>query len=299
VQPAFELGPIDRDGRVVLTFNQPLLAPPFTKEPNVNGSGSVAFSELNVTRDVIDFRYRLRNKEISEDLINYDLIIEDWDMNSLKLRFVFEDPLKVTYGNIFDLGYMEIKNPFLFVSDSTGERLSDQVETMVKVFPKQVSKDVDWQVISSVIKQIFYVFLAITVLFLAFKRHLMGSISDIWVLLYACQMVLYINIYDVYMPANAQEFITSFRRLVEFDWLNPVKYYITFWDRNFRLSDYLSGTGPQPFDTEDQSFNILEELQFYAILTVITISIIIILGIIRTVIICSESKRQWASDKLV
>jgi hypothetical protein len=79
----------------------------------------------------------------------------------------------------------------------------------------------------------------------------MGSISDGWVLQFACQMVLYTHIYEVYMPANAITFMAEFKKLVEFDWLNPIKYYIWVSGQKFRISDAIQGTVALHFDNED------------------------------------------------
>lgn len=103
--------------------------------------------------------------------------------------------------------------------------MASDYETMNEAFPKQVSKDIDYNQIDSMAKQCFYIFLAFILLILALKFILLGSINELWILLYACQMVLYLHIYEVYMPANAFAFLIEFKKLIEFDWLNPVKYY--------------------------------------------------------------------------
>jgi hypothetical protein len=126
----------------------------------------------------------------------------------------------------------------------------------------------------------------------------MGSIADCWVLLYACQMVMYLNIYKVYMPANVMTFLVEFKKLIEFDWLNPIKYYTWFKDNKFRLSDYLSGTEPLPFDNEDQTYSIIDELQFYVLLIMLFAFVCIIMWMCRHSIFWSRRTRHWFRDSL-
>jgi hypothetical protein len=251
-----------------------------------------------VTRDVLELKYRLRNNEIEAKRIKFDLYIKEWTENGMTLQLKFKDPLLVSYGNMFDLCYIKIKNPHLFVTKATGDRLPADYETLNDIFPKQVSKDVDFNAIDIMSKQCFYVFLAFTILFLVSKLFLMGSILDCWVLIYACQMVMYLNIYKVYMPANVMTFLVEFKKLIEFDWLNPIKYYTWFKDNKFRLSDYLSGTEPLPFDNEDQTFSIIDELQFYVLLIMLFAFVSLFMWMCRYSIFWSRRTRHWFRDSL-
>lgn len=89
-----------------------------------------------MTRDVLEFKYRLRNDGIEAKKIKYDLYIEEWEETGMKIKIDFEDPLLVSYGSMFDLCYIKIKNPHLFVSKDTGVRLAADFETMSEIFPK-------------------------------------------------------------------------------------------------------------------------------------------------------------------
>ena len=56
--PAVELQPekASRDGKIGISFNQPLLVPPFTSKKEIEkGRAMFSTAELNATRDVFDF----------------------------------------------------------------------------------------------------------------------------------------------------------------------------------------------------------------------------------------------------
>lgn len=214
----------------------------------------------------------------------------------MELKVDFVDPLAVSYGNMFDLCYIKIKNPYLFVSKESGVRLSSDYESLNEAFPKLVSKDIDYRQIDSLAKQCFYVFLAFILLFLVMKFLLLGSISDIWVLHFACQMVLYLHIYQIYMPANAITFVIEFKKLIEFDWLNPVKYYTWSQDQKFRLSDWLMGIERLPFDNDDQTYSIIDELQIYVFAVLIYLFIYFTTLALRYIFFCSRKLRHFFRD---
>jgi hypothetical protein len=101
--PAVEIREISRDGILDLGFNQPLMPPPFSKSytgsiKEATARRLVSLRELNVTRDVLEFKYRLRNDVIEARKIKYDLYIEEWEEMGMKIKIDFEDPLLVSYG---------------------------------------------------------------------------------------------------------------------------------------------------------------------------------------------------------
>ena len=71
-------------------------------------------------------------------------------------------------------------------------------------------------------------------------------------------MIINLNIYEVYIPANATIFLASFTKVIDFDWLNPFRYYQWFIDPKFRVSDWLAGEERLPFDNEDQTYSIVD-----------------------------------------
>jgi len=117
-------------------------------------------------------------------------------------------------------------------------------------------------------------------------------------MLYAVQLVLYIHIYDVYMPANTMTFITELKKLFEFDFINPIKYHAWIHNKYFRISDLLMGSESILFDSEDQMYNIVDELQLYIMIVLFYIILISILLTLRHIICCSKSTRHFFRDKI-
>ena len=92
---------------------------------NAGGGGNrrrrqlLSLNELNVTRDVLQFKYRLRS-DVDEKRIKFDLVIKNWTTDGMVLWLNFTEPEAVSNGNVFDQAYVKVLNEKLFVSEQTG-----------------------------------------------------------------------------------------------------------------------------------------------------------------------------------
>lgn len=93
---------------------------------------------LNATRDVLQFRYRLRS-DLSRERIVYDMNIKSWDREGMVLFLNFTDPPAVSYGDFFDQIEIEVLDPKLFISDRTGKTLHEDDTILQDQIPRQVN----------------------------------------------------------------------------------------------------------------------------------------------------------------
>lgn len=134
----------------------------------------------------------------------------------------FDNPYSVSYTKEYDMAYVKIKNPHLFVANWTGSTLPGDFKMLSNFIPKQISKDIDLNYIEFLTDQTTYVLLSLLLIFFIVKLFLAGPIRELWILVYACQLVIFTGIYDVYMPVNLILFFEKLRKIVDFHWLNPV-----------------------------------------------------------------------------
>lgn len=92
--------------------------------------------------------------------------------------------------------------------------------------------------------------------------------------------MLNVDAYDAYIPANTEIMLGRLKRIIEWDMLNPVRYYQINYSK-FRISDWLVGAEPQPFDNEDQQRSIVDELQFYLGLALLLIGLALLFAFCR------------------
>ena len=91
--------------------------------------------ELNVTRDLLRFRYRLRS-EIEKERIVYDLYLKEWSQTGMVLQVNFTEPRVVSNVEYFDLCEIEVIDPKLFISKETGITLGENDRVLHDQFPR-------------------------------------------------------------------------------------------------------------------------------------------------------------------
>ena len=73
-----EIKNISNDGLIFIQFNQDLLVPPFTTWEHLKLDNLtrklIAYQDLNVTRDVLDFKF-MKNSDLTDEELRYDLYI--------------------------------------------------------------------------------------------------------------------------------------------------------------------------------------------------------------------------------
>jgi hypothetical protein len=56
-----------------------------------------------------------------------------------------------------------------------------------------------------------------------------GSLDDIWSLYLMLQLIAYISVYETNIPANVEIYFTEFRKMVNFEILQPDNLIGIFW----------------------------------------------------------------------
>jgi len=85
----------------------------------------LALSELDVTRDVMDFRFVLRS-DIDIEHLSYNLEIISWTEDGIEVFANFSDPLVISQGLENDVVEIQIKNRYLFSSNFTGDVIKEE-----------------------------------------------------------------------------------------------------------------------------------------------------------------------------
>ena len=83
-----------------------------------------------------------------------------------------------------------------------------------------------------------------------------GKLDDLWTMYFTVQIMVYLYIYDVVLPTNADIYIKELKKIVEFDILNPAGL-IRLWEPDFTFSGLMSDV--------KQEDAMVDELSFYLI----------------------------------
>lgn len=84
---------------------------------------AISHELLNVTRDVMDFKF-LKNSDQLDQELEYDLYIKEWESDHMILYCNFTNPEAVSTGFLFDEARITVTNRYLFTSASTGKILN-------------------------------------------------------------------------------------------------------------------------------------------------------------------------------
>ena len=82
-----------------------------------------------MSRDIVDFDY-VTESDIESLKIGYSLELKDWKADSMEIYINYTDPLNVGYGD--DQIMTKLKNPSLFVSNKSGQPMSEDGSSSVK-----------------------------------------------------------------------------------------------------------------------------------------------------------------------
>ena len=97
--------------------------------------GQNIYDEINVSRDILDFKFVMKSGEDTSN-IKYNLIIKDWSEQKLEFFINFTSPLSVSQGRNKDAIICKLKNPNLFVSKETGQTLSLEKLESAQTIPR-------------------------------------------------------------------------------------------------------------------------------------------------------------------
>jgi hypothetical protein len=77
----------------------------------------------------------LKGDEEAEDL-NYELVLQDWTPNKIDIKINFTNPEMISTGHSSDGMSIKVKEPGLFRSTVSGEKLPEQTSTQTAEVPK-------------------------------------------------------------------------------------------------------------------------------------------------------------------
>lgn len=150
---------ISREGDIIIGFNQKMKVPPgitidvgpgseqgrrlyiqnYLTDPVTKKRRLIGLSELDVTRDIVDFTF-VTTADQESTKIEFYLDMSGWTSTKLGIGINFTEPLNVGRGNEQVLTTM--KNPIMFQPDGPGEPLRAEDSSVTKGVPAQVPKDV-------------------------------------------------------------------------------------------------------------------------------------------------------------
>lgn len=240
---------------------QEVLATP----PGTTKRSLLALSELDVSRDILDFTFVL-NSDIDMSSISYFLEMKKWDPLGMEVQINFTDPLLISKGGVLDQVICKVRNRHLFVSAITGKKLETQSLYLSEIFPKQLPTGVSEEQLQTQAESAGNSMKFVVVLQLLLQICMKGALNDLWTLYFTLQIIAYLNIYDSSIPGNTEIFITELTNLVEFKVLN-LQGLVQLFDPEFNLKDFILGKKDQLILSKDQKASVLNDLGFYLIWT--------------------------------
>lgn len=117
---------------------------------------------------------------------------------------------------------------------------------------------------------------------------LKGTKGKLWSMFYAFQMLAYLRIFEVPIPANLDLFLNEMTKLVEFEMLN-VNFILSMIWPDFDLKAWLNG-GLRNFKNPDQDVSVLDDLNVYIMFLVIFVAIVVLLIILVVMLPCLRQK---------
>lgn len=205
-------GEVTREGDVGIKFSEPCDVPAFVikdgrlllssydLDSKTGVRKLVGVSELDVSRDVVDFDFVTESDQEAKP-IGYYLEMKEWTEAGMGVQAVYDDPLMVGKGN--DQIMTTLKDPSLIVTKASGVALDPKAATSVKESATQMKKGVKE---ADVVDQADTSKNAMTALIIAqlvAQAFLKGTQKDLWSLFLTLQIVVYMSFYSIVVPSNS------------------------------------------------------------------------------------------------
>jgi len=225
----------NRNGGVKIESNVPTHAPDFFQTKPKEGSKRllvqnfdddvftgrrrlVGLSELDVSRDVMDFKF-ITNSDQESEPIEYFLEMKKWDSNGIDVQVQYTNPLQVGKGN--DNIATALKNTALFAPASGAKAMSKAEATNVASAPPQVPKGVNEEDLKQDAATACKALVAILVAMVIIQIWVKGNFRDFWGLFFILQFICYCHFYDTPLPGNAEIYIQEITKMIELQLINP------------------------------------------------------------------------------
>jgi len=202
----------------------------FVEDPMSGRRRLVGLSELDVSRDVMDFKY-ITNSDQEAEPIEFFLEMKQWDESGIGIQVHYSNPLMVGKGN--DNIITTLKNPGLFAPASGEEPPSKDQGTNFAAAPPQVPKGVDEEELKSDATTACTALVTIMIAMVVIQTYIGGNFRDFWGLFFVLQFMAYTHYYGTVLPGNAEIYLLKLQGIVDFSALNPdvvIRLFIEEWN---------------------------------------------------------------------
>jgi hypothetical protein len=93
---------------------------------------------------------------------------------------------------------------------------------MVDFFPRQTLLGVDLEKLDDEVEEFTTLGLGIVITIFGIMLYTRGRTHDLWTMFYVLQMLCYLTIYDVPLPASAQAFLEVISKHINFYLISPL-----------------------------------------------------------------------------
>ena len=172
-----------------------------------------------------------------------------------------------------------LKDPSLFVSKASGTAISKDKAISVKEAKTQCAKGVkeeDLNSQSTTAKNGAYGLIAIQIVA---QLLLKGTMKDLWGMFFTLQIICYLAMYNIVLPANSQIFQEQFTNLIEFELLQPEPLIQIFYPE-FNLMAFIKGAKIM-VTNKDQEASVLNDLRLWIFLIFLGLVVLLVLLIVR------------------
>jgi hypothetical protein len=213
----------------------------------------------------------------------------------------FTDPTIISQGLSNDQVIVDVKNTALFQSAESHAVLQPDKSSLVQFVPRLLPKGVDATRMEENAGTASNGMMGLLVLQLAVSFFLKNKIDDLWNLFFTLQIMVYLTIYDIRIPANAEVYIAQARKIIEFEILNVEVLVQKFIDPSFSLKRLLLPS-KEAIVSEDQEKSILNEMRMFIMIGILGLLILIlalILGRVKKFRDKITAKLQTAKKKFL
>ena len=112
--------------------------------------------------------------------------------------------------------------------------------SLAEKIPKQVPLGVDAAVVKKRAEASATFVKAMMILQIILSVFLKGAMNDLWGLFFTLQIMCYMNVYDIFFPQSADDYLIEFTKIIEFDILSP-EGAIKLFNPDFDLAAFISG----------------------------------------------------------
>lgn len=249
---------ITRNGLMFIKFNQELIVPGFVDKTNSSRNESqesmgrelIKLKDIDVRKEIMDLQLEFNN-EFDEINMDFNFSIVDWTSDGMQVQVNFSDPLLISQGRVLDKIIVKIMDKDKFRSQKNGNTLMSDRVYLQKPIKKQLPAGVSEEEIKKKAKTAAFSMGALMIVEAFLQICLKGILTDLWVLFFTLQIICYLQIYDVPLPANTVIYVDEITKVIEFDLLNPDTIgKIATGNSHFKTIEFLQGKYGNAFDDQ-------------------------------------------------